>query len=171
MASVAVSADCLLQTEIQNGASVGDAAEAQTQLLQLKAFSLGAHDHFAALKRRGVRLEGEEVGQHPLFSRFMHLLSRDYHRRHDVGYYARQLAVTPKHLTVVCNETCGISSKAVIDQYLVAHLKMALLHTTFSVKEIAFNHHFPSLFHFCQYFKQRVGLSPQQFRHRMEGRP
>lgn len=137
----------------------------QLSLLQLKCYFLGYYDH---LRRHPHKQPREmQLGQaraNDIFDRFMHLIERDYKTSRDVSYYARMLAITPKHLTSVITTITGQPAKEIIDNYIVMQLKLILRNTNIPLKEIAWDYNFSSLSFFCRYFKRQTGITPMQYR-------
>lgn len=134
----------------------------QLVLLQLKAFFVGFYDW--VLRNKSVE---ENDGSHrinELFNQFMEMLERDYKQSHDVNYYAECLCITPKYLNTITKSVAKHTPKAMIDHYVILQLKLLLRQTDTAIKQIAWDFHFSDVSFFCRYFKQRTGLSPQQFR-------
>lgn len=135
----------------------------QLVLLQLKAFFLGFYDHL--LRHPAER--PEETGTRrvrELFNRFMQLVEEHYRQVRDVATYASMLSITPKYLNLIVGRMTGHTAKVIIDHFVVLQLKIALQHSDKSVKEVAWAFHFSDLSFFCRYFKQHLGMTPQQFR-------
>ncbi|MGM9869365.1 MAG: helix-turn-helix domain-containing protein [Sodaliphilus sp.] len=131
--------------------------------LQLKAFFLGFYDYLY----RNPQKQQTEVGSprvRELFNRFMRALVSRYRNSRDVSYYADLLNVSPKYLGIVTRRVTGLSTKNLIDNYVVLQIKQSLATEEKSIKEIAWDYHFCDLSFFCRYFKQHTGLTPQQFR-------
>ena len=135
----------------------------QLVLLQLKAFFVGFHEYL----QRNPQYRPDEVKSYrvrELFNRFMMLMERDYKLSRDVNYYANLMHITSKYLTNIVRQVTGHTPKTIIDQYVILQLKMQLLRTTQSIKEIAWEYHFTDVSFFCRYFKKHTGLTPQQVR-------
>lgn len=135
----------------------------QLVLLQLKAFFLGFYDHL----RRHPDERPDETGSRrvrELFNRFMMLVEERYREVRDVGTFASMLNITPKYLNLIVGRMTGHTAKVIIDHFVVLQLKIALSRSDKSVKEIAWEFHFSDLSFFCRYFKQHIGMTPQQFR-------
>lgn len=135
----------------------------QLVLLQLKAFFLGFYDHL----RRHREERPEETGSRrvrELFNRFMMMLEENYRTTREVAAYASMLNITPKYLNFIVNRMTGHTAKVIIDHFVVLQLKVALQRSGKSVKEIAWAFNFSDLSFFCRYFKQHIGMTPQQFR-------
>ena len=135
----------------------------QLALYQLKSFFLGYYDWLVRHPEevppdRGSRRINE------LFSLFMARLEADHRISHDVAYYARQLHITPKYLNNVVHEVTGRTPKAIIDHYVTMQVKLQLRTTDISIKEMAWQYHFSDVSFFCRHFRQRTGMTPQEFR-------
>lgn len=131
--------------------------------LQLKAFFLGFYDYLY----RNPQKRQTEVGSprvRELFNRFMRALVSRYRTSRDVTYYADLLNVSSKYLGIVTRRVTGLSTKSLINNYVVLQIKQSLATEEKSIKELAWDYHFCDLSFFCRYFKQHTGLTPQQFR-------
>jgi len=101
---------------------------------------------------------------HPMIMQYLDQVQEHYRQEHSTSFYARSIHVHPNALNAICKKYLGRSAKAVINAVLVAESKHLLSQTNTSAKEIAFDLGFNSPPQFFRFFKQHVGLSPQQFR-------
>lgn len=98
------------------------------------------------------------------FRRFLQSLSEHYKEERSVGFYARELCVTPKYLTTLVKR---ISSKSVsewIEIYVILEAKTLLKYSSLSIQEIAYTLNFPNQSFFGSYFKRNTGMSPSQYK-------
>ena len=98
------------------------------------------------------------------FRQFSELLSEHYTRERSVGYYARQLCITPKYLTTLIKRISGKSVSEWIDSYVILEAKTLLKYSNMSVQEIAYYLNFPNQSFFGSYFKRNTGMSPSQYK-------
>lgn len=99
-----------------------------------------------------------------LFKRFMELISHKRIKPRTVEWYARQLCVTPKYLSVVCKAQAGKTSLEIINEFVFADIRSLLKNTDKSIKEITHYLDFPSISFFGKYVKARIGMSPTKYR-------
>ena len=99
-----------------------------------------------------------------LFKSFMQLLSRHAATQREVAWYAQQILITPKHLTMVCKRVSQRTAGEWITDYTLKHIRYYLFHTTMSIKEIAFQMNFSDVSFFCKYVRRHLGSSPQRLR-------
>lgn len=135
----------------------------QLVLLQLKAFFLGFHDYLYRNPDQ-QKTESGTPRMRDLFNRFMMEMEARYRECRDVKYYAQRMNITPKYLNTIASTVTGHSAKTLIDHFVVLQLKLTLKTSGKSIKEIAWDYHFSDDSFFCRYFKQRAGMTPQQFR-------
>lgn len=100
------------------------------------------------------------------FRQFTRLLNENYKRERSVGFYARQLCITPKYLTTLIKRISGKSVSEWIDSYVILEAKTLLKYSDMSVQEIAYALNFPNQSFFGSYFKRNTGMSPSQYRAR-----
>lgn len=98
------------------------------------------------------------------FRQFTELLGEHYKHERSVGFYARQLCITPKYLTTLIKRISGKSVSEWIDNYVILEAKMLLKYSNMSVQEIAYYLNFPNQSFFGSYFKRNAGMSPSQYK-------
>lgn len=110
-------------------------------------------------KERSVRNRREEY-----FAKFITLLSENFKRERTVGYYAEQMCVTPKYLSLLIKEFSGKSAAEWIDNYVITEAKTLLRYSTMSIQEVAYELNFSSQSFFGKYFKHLTGMSPSEYK-------
>ena len=98
------------------------------------------------------------------FRQFTELLGEHYKHERSVGFYARQLCITPKYLTTLIKRISGQSVSEWIDNYVILEAKTLLKYSNMSVQEIAYYLNFPNQSFFGSYFKRNAGMSPSQYK-------
>ena len=98
------------------------------------------------------------------FKLFTHLLGEHFREERSVGFYARQLCITPKYLTTLIKRISGQSVSEWIDNYVILEAKTLLKYSTMSIQEIAYYLNFPNQSFFGSYFKRNTGMSPSQYK-------
>lgn len=106
-----------------------------------------------------------------LLSRFQTLIETSFYesevatkKTHSPSYYAKQLAVHPNHLNAIVKQITGHTAKTHIHNHLLHLAKSRLLHTSMSVKEIAYSLHFEAPNNFSSFFKKLTQQTPNFFR-------
>lgn len=69
------------------------------------------------------------------FKQFTELLGEHYKHERSVGFYARQLCITPKYLTTLIKRISGKSVSEWIDSYVILEAKTLLKYSNMSVQE------------------------------------
>lgn len=98
-----------------------------------------------------------------ILANFHLLLKKSFHKEHMVQFYAMELGITAKHLSVITKELTGKSAIELIQNVLVEEAK-SLLCQGLSMREIAMKLHFSDQSFFGKFFKRNVGISPKEFR-------
>ena len=98
------------------------------------------------------------------FRQFTELLGEHYKHERSVGFYARQLCITPKYLTTLIKRISGKSVSEWIDNYVILEAKTLLKYSNMSVQEIAYYLNFPNQSFFGKYFKNHTGMTPTAYR-------
>ena len=92
------------------------------------------------------------------FRQFTELLGEHYKHERSVGFYARQLCITPKYLTTLIKRISGKSVSEWIDNYVILEAKTLLKYSNMSVQEIAYYLNFPNQSFFGSYIKRNGGI-------------
>lgn len=100
-----------------------------------------------------------------LCHRFMQLVREHGSRQHQVPFYATRLCITPRYLYEATTQYLeGKSPRQLIDEQLVAEIKVLLHNPSLSVTEIAAQLEFADQSCLTRFFKRQTGLSPQAYR-------
>jgi len=99
-----------------------------------------------------------------LVKRFKLLLEEKYQENIPVKNYAALLSVTPNHLNETIKSLTGRTATDMISEKMILEIKRLLLHTELTVSEIAFQLNFSDQSYFSRYFRNKVGISPLEFR-------
>ncbi len=100
----------------------------------------------------------------PILIEFKSLVNTHFKDMHKVAEYAEMLAVTPKYLNEVIKSTIGSTAKDYIIDRILIEAKRLLLHTDDSVKMIAISLGFPEPLHFNSFFKNKMEMTPLEYR-------
>lgn len=78
--------------------------------------------------------------------------------------YAADLRISTVHLNRICRAMSGQSAQEIINQNTMMEAQKYLLHTSYSISEIAYLLQFEYPNYFARKFKKYVGMTPQEFR-------
>ncbi len=99
-----------------------------------------------------------------LFNRFVVLLREHCRTQRSVEFYAAQMGITPKYLSLILKKNSCRNASKLIDEAVVYEAKRLLKYSGLSIGEISDNLNFTSQSFFGKYFKQRVGVSPSRYK-------
>lgn len=126
---------------------------------------------FELLNSYNVANRGDGVVRHlhrDLFMQFYELLIEHYREHRNIVYYASQLCLTPKYFAKLIKQDTGIAAGDWIDNYIIMQAKTLLkVYPQWTVQQVGLQLGFAEQSTFCRYFKNRVGLSPKDFRQTM----
>ena len=111
---------------------------------------------------------GQELKQSQgktLFNRFLRQIADNDVKRRPITYYAGQLAITPKYLTMLCLKFSNKTASDWIVQYTIEDIRFYLRNSNLSIKEISAKLGFANMSHFGSYVRKNLGVSPSDFRH------
>jgi AraC-like DNA-binding protein len=101
-----------------------------------------------------------------LYDQFMRSLSENHKKERSVNFYAKELFLTPKHLSSVVKEISGKTAGEWIDNFVLFEAKSLLKSSQKNIQEIADELNFANQSFFGKYFKRYTGMSPKAFRKR-----
>lgn len=103
-----------------------------------------------------------------LYERFIFLVREHCMTEREVQFYANQLHITAKHLNFVCKQNTGISASGWVQRYTRERISLLLQDKNLNISAIADRMEFSSRSFFTRYVKKLLGLTPGEFRSRMD---
>ncbi|MBD5298254.1 MAG: AraC family transcriptional regulator [Paramuribaculum sp.] len=94
---------------------------------------------------------------------FMQLVARHHCRERSVAFYASQLCITPKYLSMIVRDSTGRSAAEWIDDYVITEAKNLLKFSGKNIQQVAYELNFSNQSSFGKYFKHLTGVSPTKF--------
>ena len=116
------------------------------------------------INQRETHTEQKRGRSEVLFSEFTKLLEQYSKSQRNVGFYARQLNITPKSLSSAVKEVSGKTAARWIDESVILEAKALLKYSGMSIQEIAYRLNFSTQSFFGKYFKQHTGTSPSRYK-------
>jgi AraC-like DNA-binding protein len=95
---------------------------------------------------------------------FKLLIEEKYQEWHKVQDYASEIHISAKHLSQTVKNFTGKTAKTLIQDRLILEAKRLLLHSSLTIKEIAYQIGFNEPLHFSGFFKKKVNISPSEFK-------
>ena len=135
------------------------------------------HIHIQALLYAFIREVSEEIRQatpqdltraSQQARLFFDLLGMRRGRIRSVSEVATLMNLTPKHLSRIIKEQTGETPIHFIHQYMMRAITQELRYSTKTAKEIAFQQGFSSLAFFGKFVKQQTGLTPTEYRKKLQ---
>lgn len=115
-------------------------------------------------RQQALVSEGSNKRSNEIFMRFINLLDSSFRTERRVGWYAEQLNITSKYLSDMVKQVSQRTPNEWIDIYVVREIRILLRNTSKSIKEITDELNFPSQSFLGKYFKERIGMSPKEYR-------
>ena len=103
-------------------------------------------------------------GKANVFRRLINLVREQGATHRNVQWYADQLAITPKYLSLICKQESGHTALEIIHKVANEEILRLLEDSSLTVKEIAFRLNFSDLSQFCRYVRLNFGKTPTQLR-------
>ena len=105
-----------------------------------------------------------------LFDRFLELLQQNDVKHRPVEYFAQQLCITPKYLSIVCKRHSQKTAIEWITEYTLSDITYYLRSTNRSIKEISAILGFSNTSFFGKYVREHFRMSPLKYRAILRGK-
>ena len=99
-----------------------------------------------------------------IYQDFMNLVLKYYTTEHNVSFYADKLGLTHSYFSTSIKKAIGQTPLEMIKQVIIMDAKAGLKGTNQEIKNIAMNLGFSNLSYFNKFFRQYVGMTPQEYR-------
>ena len=96
------------------------------------------------------------------FQRFLELLHSTKVKHRKVKWYAKELCISSKNLSVLCKKHSGKTANEWITEHVVEDIRYYLKQTDYSIKQICDILGFPNTSFFSKYVKEHFGMTPAQ---------
>ena len=106
----------------------------------------------------------ENLKPNNVVNQFRALLETYYKTHHEVDFYAGQLQMNPKNLSMHLSRHLGKSPRALIHQRLILEAKRYLAYSDLSIGAIAEVLGFEDQNYFTRFYKKSEGYPPRQFK-------
>ena len=102
-----------------------------------------------------------------LFQQFKLLVSKYCERERNIPFYAKELRVSPHHLSSVISKASGHSVMYWLNRAVVLRARMLLKTSDLMIYEIADRLNFPNSPAFNSFFKREMGITPRMYRNNL----
>ena len=99
--------------------------------------------------------------------KYKDLINKQFHTYRQVKDYAIQLGITPNYLNVLAQKHLGESALSMINNRIILEIKRQLINSNDDISVIAYKLKFNELSYFSRFFKRETGLTPNEFRTKM----
>jgi AraC-like DNA-binding protein len=101
-----------------------------------------------------------------IFAQFIKMVEANCKQERRVSWYAQQLGITPKYMAEAVKHVSKRTPNEWIDNYVTMEIRVWLKNSTKTIKDIAKEMNFPNQSFLGRFFKERVGMSPREYRKR-----
>ncbi len=99
-----------------------------------------------------------------IYNQFIREVKKAFTSHRDVGHYASALHLSPGHLSRIVKNVSGKTVSEWIKDYVILEAKVMLRSKDLAIYEISDMLSFPNPSFFSKYFRERVGITPTQYR-------
>ncbi|MBP5386722.1 MAG: helix-turn-helix transcriptional regulator [Prevotella sp.] len=103
-----------------------------------------------------------------VFIEFNKLLRHHFREHHDIAFYADQLKISPRYLSMVTKKISHLTVASYINRHLMLEACWLLKTTDHSIQHISELLHFADQASFSKFFKRLNGQNPLHYRHEQE---
>lgn len=96
--------------------------------------------------------------------RFLSSVEKNFREHRKVEYYAEEQGITPKHLAYTIKKTTGKYPSTWIEDHSLLESKKLLSARELTIQDISVDLGFSTPSHFSKFFKQKTGMTPNEFR-------
>lgn len=100
----------------------------------------------------------------PKLSNFNKLVDLHFKEEKSVSFYASLLNISANYLNILCKKNLNISATQLIQERSILEAKRLLQSSDLSIKEIAYELGFVDHAYFSNFYKNKTGLTPTQFK-------
>lgn len=131
----------------------------------IKAVFTMCNQGIIELYTNNILLQKQEINRFiEIYQDFMNLALKHYTVEHSVSFYADKLGLTHSYFSTSIKKAIGRSPLEVITQMLLTDAKAQLRGTSREIKNIAIDLGFNNLSFFNKFFRQHIGMTPQEYR-------
>lgn len=117
---------------------------------------------------RYEQLDGMQDAGRQLSLRFNEALIEHYRESREIGFYARMFNLSPKYFSTLIKQETGYGAGEWIDRYVVLQAKALLRRMrSLSIQEITDRLGFSEQASFSRFFKRNTGISPKEYREKI----
>lgn len=98
------------------------------------------------------------------YIRLRNEVEKNYRTIHTVADYSARLGLSPKQLNELCRNHTGNTALEFIHARIVIEAKRLLKYSNKPIKQIAYDLNFTDAAHFTNFFKQKTGTTPAEFK-------
>lgn len=91
-------------------------------------------------------------------------VEKNFRQIHTVAEYSQRLGISPKQLNELCRNYTSHTALEFIHARLVVEAKRLVKYSNKPIKQIAYDLHFTDAAHFTNFFKQKTGMTPVEFK-------
>ncbi|MBD5370293.1 MAG: AraC family transcriptional regulator [Bacteroides sp.] len=141
------------------------AAKSHPYPFETLLFTLSAYFYrHASIQYEKFRQDRPAVYNNRITDRFIRLVQEHFRSERFLDFYAKELGITPKHLSRTVRQQTSTSAVDWITRFVILEAKVMLRSSNLNIQEIAEELHFPSQSFFGKYFKKATGISPKEYR-------
>lgn len=114
------------------------------------------------IKVKEQEFTGHDIHQKRVYD-FLMLLESNYLNIRNTDFYAAKLDISSKRLNQILKEKLDKTGMQLIHDRLILEAKRMIIHSEYTIKEIAFQLGFSDRPYFSRFFKKQTGQTPDEF--------
>ncbi len=131
-------------------------------------YSLFLYDMTVSIKTSNTGKEYSIQHLNQIFIRFLEILNTHFRHHHDIPFYASQLNISPRYLSMIVKKLTGDTVLHYINERIALEACWLLKSTDKSIQQISEELHFSDQASFSKFFKRNRKKNPLQYRRDMD---
>jgi AraC family transcriptional regulator, transcriptional activator of pobA len=152
------------QTSTKFDSIVGEYNSAEPGKGAALACYIGLLTVYVARLAQKIAKQPKSTASLRLMKGFSRALEQNFRISKTLADYARDLGVTPTHLTRVCQAANGKAASVMIQERVLNEARLLLLNTDAKILQISQHLGFTSAAYFTRLFSAKMGQTPREFR-------
>jgi AraC-like DNA-binding protein len=117
------------------------------------------------ISRYNLKVDIREADrQNSIFKRFIQLLYAHCTEMREVSFFANELSISTRYLSIITQRCSQMSAKEFIDNCVIQEIKLRLHSSDLSIQEISHQLNFPDQSYMGRFFKKHTNISPSEYR-------
>ena len=156
---------CIMMNMMEASLSDGNTSDNDKEIIYLcRAFIASISRYFSGQKDLTWKPHETNAAGNRYVDEFIRLVKKHCLKEKKLDFYASQLGITPKYLSIIISKDTGKKAGKWISDCVIEAVNRLLCSTSSQINEIAETLGFATSSEFCRYYRANTGITPLQYR-------